>query len=232
MSYFLSLVLFQIQEHSWLLTDTYIVFSDSDIFICSILQCTHVIVPYLIPVNGTAVNKSWELAQPISKGISNRTECHNNVQVLFTACHKEGKQSQRAQLQVFITSLGNGTYCLGKNRWNDNFIAYDFIRYVYKIIGLYSNILPLWFLVSHLWQKDWEPLLYSRHCPRLLEKLHLWSEHQLSRTLSSVLSPQHFLATSLFERKAVRQSTAARTVKKPQNLMRIIRPKHTCIKQK
>lgn len=46
---------------------------------------------YLEPVNGTAVDKRWKLAQTISKGISDRTEGHHDVQVLSTACHKEGK---------------------------------------------------------------------------------------------------------------------------------------------
>jgi len=69
---------------------------------------------YLIPVNGAAVNKTWKLAKSISKGISNRTEGYNNVQVLSTACHEEGKQSQGAELQILIASLGNGTYVLEK----------------------------------------------------------------------------------------------------------------------
>lgn len=72
------------------------------------------LIYYLEPVNGTAVDKRWKLAQAISKGIPNGTEGHNNVQVLSTACHKECEKSQRAQLQSLIASLGNGTYCLEK----------------------------------------------------------------------------------------------------------------------
>lgn len=67
---------------------------------------------YLEPVNGAAVDKRWELAQAIAKGIANGTEGHHNVQVLPTALHKEGKQSQWAKLQILIASLGNGTNCL------------------------------------------------------------------------------------------------------------------------
>lgn len=73
-------------------------------------------IQYLKPVNGTAVDKGWKLAQAISKGVSNRTEGHDNVQVLSTACHEEGKQSQRTQLQILITSLGNRAYCLEEER--------------------------------------------------------------------------------------------------------------------
>lgn len=72
---------------------------------------------YLEPVNGTAVDKRWKLAQAIPKGVSNRTEANNNVQVLSTAWHEEGEQSQRTQFQIFITSLSNGTYCLKKETW-------------------------------------------------------------------------------------------------------------------
>lgn len=36
------------------------------------------------------------------------------MKVLSTAGHKEGKESQRAQLQMLISSLGNGTYTLKK----------------------------------------------------------------------------------------------------------------------
>lgn len=71
---------------------------------------------YLEPVNGTAVDKRWKLAQAIPKGVSNRTEGHNDVQVLSTARHEEGKQSQRTQLQILIASLSDGTYCLQKER--------------------------------------------------------------------------------------------------------------------
>lgn len=77
-------------------------------------ECLLMPVQYLEPVNGTAVNKRRKLAQAISKGVSNRTEGYNNMQVLSTACHEEGKQSQRAQLQVLIPPLGNRTYCLEK----------------------------------------------------------------------------------------------------------------------
>lgn len=73
-------------------------------------------IQYLKPVNGTAVDKRWKLTQAISKGISDGTESHNNVKILFTACYEEGKQSQRTQLQILITSLGNGTYSLKKER--------------------------------------------------------------------------------------------------------------------
>lgn len=79
---------------------------------------------YLEPVNGTAVDKRWKLAQAISKGVSNRTEGHNNVQVLSTACHEEGEQSQRTQLQILITSLGNGTYRLKKEGCSDSNIKH------------------------------------------------------------------------------------------------------------
>ncbi len=77
---------------------------------------TFLMLMYLEPVNGAAVDKRRKLAQSISKGISNRTEGHNNVQVLSAACHEEGKQSQRAQLQILITGLGKWTYCLGEER--------------------------------------------------------------------------------------------------------------------
>lgn len=67
---------------------------------------------YLKPIDGTAVNKRWKLPQAVSKGISNRTEGHHNVKVLSAACHKECKKSQRTQLQILVSTLGNGTYRL------------------------------------------------------------------------------------------------------------------------
>lgn len=68
----------------------------------------------LKPINGTAINKRWKLAQAISKGISNRTEGHHNVKVLSAACHKECEESQGTQLQILISTLGNRTYSLRK----------------------------------------------------------------------------------------------------------------------
>lgn len=46
---------------------------------------------YLEPINSTAVNKRWKLAQAITKGVSNGTEGYNNMQVFPTACNKECK---------------------------------------------------------------------------------------------------------------------------------------------
>lgn len=84
----------------------------------SLLANPHFLIQtqHLEPVDGTAVDERWKLAQAIPKGVSNRTEGHNNMQVFFTAIHEEGEQSQRAKLQILISSLGNGTYCLRKEK--------------------------------------------------------------------------------------------------------------------
>lgn len=71
---------------------------------------------YLEPVDGAAVDQRWKLAQAVSEGVPDRTKGHNDVQVLPAASHKEGKQSQRAQLQVSITGLGERTHCLQEER--------------------------------------------------------------------------------------------------------------------
>lgn len=69
---------------------------------------------YLEPVNGTAVDERRELPQAMSKGVSNRTEGDHDVQVLLTASHKKGKQSERTQFLILMGSLGNGTQRLQK----------------------------------------------------------------------------------------------------------------------
>ena len=86
------------------------------IFLLLIEATLLLIIQYLKPVNGTAVDKRWKLAEALSKGISNRTKSHNNVQVLSTAGNEEGKERQRTQFQILITTLGNGTDSLKKER--------------------------------------------------------------------------------------------------------------------
>lgn len=77
---------------------------------------------HLEPVNGTAVNERRKLSQTVSEGVSNRTEGHNDVKVLFATIHKEGKESQRTQLHILVPSLGNGTYCLGADERESQFV--------------------------------------------------------------------------------------------------------------
>ena len=85
-----------------LITYLYLKYGISFFFIFSLLL-------YLKPVYSAAVDERWKLPQAISKGVPDGTKCHNNVQVFPTAANKEGKESQRAELQVVVTSLGNGT---------------------------------------------------------------------------------------------------------------------------
>ena len=64
---------------------------------------------YLKPVNSATVDERGKLPQAISKGVPDGTECYHNVQVFPTAAHKEGKESQGAELHIVVTSLGDGT---------------------------------------------------------------------------------------------------------------------------
>lgn len=146
---------------------------------------------YLEPVDSTAVDERRKLAQAISEGISDWTEGHNNVKVFFAAIHKEGEESQRTQLQILISSLGNGTYCLGG--WETVTVC-EFSTRMSTMSSCGSP--PLWSLASHPWQKDLAPPLCSERCQRPLEKLHPWFECRLVGTLSSDLSNRHFLAAS------------------------------------
>ena len=49
---------------------------------------------YLKPVNGTAVDESWELPESVSECVTNRTHAQHDVKVFFTAIHKEIEQCQ------------------------------------------------------------------------------------------------------------------------------------------
>ena len=74
--------------------------------------------PHLEPVDGAAVDEGGELTQAVPEGVADRAEGHHNVQVLPAPSHKVCKQRQRAELQVLIAGLSDGSHSLRDKQVN------------------------------------------------------------------------------------------------------------------
>ena len=65
--------------------------------------CAHVhVYAYLEPVNGTTVDEGWELSHAVTEGVPDGAEGNDDVEVLSTTVHKEGKQSQRTEVSILV----------------------------------------------------------------------------------------------------------------------------------
>lgn len=80
------------------------------------IQCKHKtykhaqVRDHLKPVNSAAIDQSWELPEPVSECITNRTHAQQNVKVSFTTIHKEIEQCQRRKFSILIVSFGLGCW--------------------------------------------------------------------------------------------------------------------------
>lgn len=75
------------------------------------------ILPYLEPINSTAVDERWKLSQTIAESISNGAERHHNVEIFFAEVHKKSIQGQGTEFFTFISSL---SCCTNTNTLRNN----------------------------------------------------------------------------------------------------------------
>lgn len=61
---------------------------------------------YLEPVDSTTIDQGRELPQSVSESVSDRTEGNDDVEVLTTTVHKEGKQGQGTEVGHLVSCLG------------------------------------------------------------------------------------------------------------------------------